>query len=177
MPTKLLRTLLIQIIALQGWGQIHESKPNISDWSQGDVEIFERGEISNTRYLLGGTIGTLVGFGSGHAIQGRFNDPGKKFLAYDAGALGFFLAGSIAACGLQGSNGGSNECRTTQNIGAAILIGVRLWEAYDLWTTPIYENKRYRDLTKKHNHDSFEIASYLVPYGANEMTTGLFISF
>ena len=43
--------------------------------------------ISKTKYLQGGFLGTLVGFGTGHAIQGRWQREGWQHTAWQAGAV------------------------------------------------------------------------------------------
>ena len=42
--------------------------------------------ISKTKYLQGGLLGTLVGFGTGHAVQGRWQRDGWQHTAWQAGA-------------------------------------------------------------------------------------------
>ena len=42
--------------------------------------------ISKTKYLQGGLLGTLVGFGTGHAMQGRWQRDGWQHTAWQVGA-------------------------------------------------------------------------------------------
>ena len=45
--------------------------------------------ISRSKYLQGGLLGTLVGFGTGHAVQGRWQRDGWQHTAWQAGAAAF----------------------------------------------------------------------------------------
>ena len=42
--------------------------------------------ISQTKYLQGGLLGTIVGFGTGHAVQGRWRREGWQHTAWQTGA-------------------------------------------------------------------------------------------
>lgn len=43
--------------------------------------------INKSKYLQGGLLGTLVGFGTGHAVQGRWRRDGWQHTAWQAGAV------------------------------------------------------------------------------------------
>lgn len=145
--------------------------------SREDVLILDQGEISTVRYLSGGLVGSLVGFGSGHAIQGRFQNKGFFFLAADAAAFGAFMGGSLLACGIQGQTSDTDACRIAQYAGVTAIVSLRLWEFYDLWFIPPKENERYRELTNKRQSSSIELRPYLAPLSSNSIAAGVGISF
>src|SRR5205085_907677 len=66
-------------------------RPALTDY---DRKVLQIGEISDTRYVLGGVIGTYpIGLGLGHAIQGRYMDRGWIFTVGELGSLAVVLAG------------------------------------------------------------------------------------
>lgn len=107
-------------------------------------------EVSTGKYITGGILGSAVGFGIGHAIQGRYGSgKGWIFTAGEAAGLTLFVAG----VGRQSCNdsyygsSNSNSCdKSSANglmvIGLGALIGFHVWEIVDVWTgaTPVESN-------------------------------------
>ncbi len=105
-----------------------------------------RTEVVTGRYVTGGVIGSVIGFGIGHAIQGRYgSDRGWIFTTGEA--AGFTLA--IAGIGRQSCtdttsyNYNSNCDRSSANsliaVGFLTMLGFHVWEVVDLWAgaTPV----------------------------------------
>lgn len=125
----------------------HEiSRRDYSNMSEEDRTILARGEISDTQYILGGVLGTYpLGFGIGHAIQGRYSDKGWIFTVGELGSLAVLMAGfgdcvSRSWSDSSGCNGG------LITLGAFGFLGFRIWEIVDVWATPLEINRRYRML-------------------------------
>ena len=115
-----------------------------------DKEVLEIGEISTGRYVAGGILGTYpIGFGIGHAIQGRWSEQGWIFTAGELGSVAMLLGG-LSSC-LKGDaddffddcSGGENALITVGLIG---FIGFRIWEIVDVWAVPPSHNKKHREL-------------------------------
>lgn len=70
---------------------------------EGDaVQFLDDGEVSTPRYIIGGILGTYpIGFGIGHAIQGRYSDRGWIFTATEAASLAVVIAGVGECLGLR----------------------------------------------------------------------------
>lgn len=113
--------------------------------------------VNTSRYLAGGLLGTFVGFGIGHAIQGRWDDDyGWVFTATQIGgyATGIvFGIVAVVACATSNSDppfkltntadsvpdespGSETACKVTGTLAiAALLTGVvsRLFEMVHVW--------------------------------------------
>lgn len=139
-------------------GAPHSNYQTLSDE---DRKILSNGEISTTAYVVGGIIGTYpVGFGVGHAIQGRYTDKGWIFTVGELGSLvvAYAGAGDCFSSMIAGDkcNGG------LLFLGAAGFVGFRIWEIVDLWAAPPEINRRYRELKQR-----FGINNSLSPYLAS----------
>ena len=55
------------------------------------MDALQLKEVSKTKYYIGGVLGTLPGFGIGHAIQGRWKEKGWIFTAGELTAAAGFL--------------------------------------------------------------------------------------
>ena len=88
-------------------------------------------------YIGGGFVGTFVGFGIGHAIQGRYLKKGWIFTAgsilIPVGYVGavFFALGA----GYSGEKAVYGAAYTS--LGVMILgLGLKIWEIIDVWMLP-----------------------------------------
>lgn len=108
-----------------------------------EESILEIGEVSQTRYILGGVLGTYpLGFGIGHAVQGTWGHKGYIFTAGELGALGLILIGLSSDCD---RSDGYYSCRSSSTITFGVLgfIGLRIWEIVDVWAgVPSYRDKQ-----------------------------------
>lgn len=111
-------------------------------------EILDRGEVSTTAYVVGGVLGTWpLGFGIGHAIQGRYIEKGWIFTLGEVGSGLIFISG-LASCINQNLYSG---CTNNGVITAGLVgfIGFRVWEIIDLWVGPPLINRRYHALQEQ----------------------------
>lgn len=107
------------------------------------------GEISQQEYVWGGVLGTWpVGLGLGHVVQGRWRDDGQFFTYTEAAALGLMLV-SGPCVGKLFSNE-DNDCggiyEAVMLTGLVSYVGLRVWEAIDVWRAPLRQNRRYHYL-------------------------------
>lgn len=94
----------------------------------------------------GATIGTVIGFGLGHAIQGRYMDSGWKWTLGEIGTTVLASSTSSSDCsdGLPDPVSGTIKKICVPNgkdpniaLGTILFwLGVRVWQSYDLWSYP-----------------------------------------
>jgi hypothetical protein len=139
---------------------IIESKPeSTAHLNDEEKKILDRGEIGTTAYVLGGVLGTYpLGFGIGHAIQGRYSDKGWIFTVGELGAVTILYSAALDC--MTNSSYWNNSNGTCNNkgsmfLGAAAFVALRIWEIVDLWVTPPEHNRRYRSLSARTGRTSF----------------------
>lgn len=132
---------------------IYEAQKKGINLTEKDQEILEIGEISQTRYIIGGILGTYpIGLGVGHAVQGRWSQKGWIFTAGELGSIGVLLVGALGCVNNEADNGfnGKDDCSDLNKAlivtGAISYIGFRIWEAVDVWVAPHGHNKKVREL-------------------------------
>lgn len=118
--------------------------------SERDRMILERGEISQTRYVIGGILATYpLGLGIGHAVQGRYTEKGWIFTVGELASLAVLMAGFGDCVDNWSSN---KECNGSGGLvfaGVFGFVGFRIWEAVDAWAAPPEHNRRYRELKSR----------------------------
>jgi hypothetical protein len=127
---------------------IYEAQKKQIQLTEKDKKILEIGEISTTRYVVGGVLGTYpIGFGLGHVVQGRWSEDGAIFTWGELASLAVVLGG-LAGCERNGEwdcPGGNQALIVTGFIG---FVGFRIWEIVDVWATPISYNEKHESLKK-----------------------------
>lgn len=115
--------------------------------------VQKEGPISRDRYILGGVTGTVVGFGSGHAIVGKWKEMGWLYTAGEVGFLGMLMVGykksiiDTFSTGFNGNfDGPSYGLMITGYLG---FILTKLGETYDIWNRPYEHNKTYEKVQEK----------------------------
>lgn len=94
--------------------------------------------ISHGRYVTGGVLGSIPGFGIGHAIQKRYaKSRAWIFTATESAAAAYLVTISLFACdGATGSR--YDDCWKEHNqkvaIGSLFYWGFHIWEIVDVWT-------------------------------------------
>lgn len=140
--------LLLFMTTFSTLAMAEEQALTYSPLSDEDKLILANGEMGTGRYVSGGAVGSVMGLGIGHAIQGRYSEKGWIF------TTGELVTGMVAASGffkcMFGSMLGAEKNSSCNDDAAAIgfmgLVTFRVWEIYDLWATPYQRNKRYREL-------------------------------
>ncbi len=172
MPKFIFLFLLLSFNALADSTLVYDAQKKGINLSEKDKSILEIGEISTTRYVIGGVLGTYpVGFGVGHAIQGRWSDTGWIFTAGEAGSAAVFLVGALGCINNELDKGfnGKNDCTGLNEAllvtGIIGFVGFRIWEVVDVWSTPPSHNRKYN-----------ELKDYIHKSQAKEIKTSLFLS-
>ena len=101
--------------------------------------------ITQQKYLSGGILGTIIGFGAGHALQGRWRHDGWPYTLTQGGGAGLavysFLCMSYSSAGPDISDNKSKPdyplCALaglgTTLLGIATLIVARIVEIASVW--------------------------------------------
>lgn len=127
--------------------------PNLHLLTWEERRLLARGEISPEATFSGGMLGTFLGFGLGHAAQGRYGELGWIFTAGEIASMTAMFTGLVRC--LNGEyesnddvvirNNGCQGNEATLLIGGAIGFMVfRTWEMIDSWVGPTRHNARVR---------------------------------
>ena len=116
--------------------------------------------ITQGKYTAGGIVSTSIGFGLGHAIQGRYMQKGWIFTAGELVSLGAFLGYTYSGISnvsisledfsniFEGSEDGDskNKLKSEKDklikklkisaVFLGIYLGFRIWEKIDIWMLP-----------------------------------------
>lgn len=145
-----------------------------------EQSLLERGEYERRELVGGGVLGTIVGFGTGHIVQGRYGKRGWMFTAGEAGSLSATALG-LAICG---ATDDEDDVEFFSNLdcmlgvvsgGLAIFSGFRIWEIVDVWAVPARHNERVRALKAK--AEGLPVSLQILPRGKGGMTAGLALRF
>ena len=106
--------------------------------------------MNRREYLLGGLTSTVLGFGSGHAVQGRYWKDGWIFTAGEVVSFGAVLA-SLAPCRddffrIEKIDIAQRLAKCNKPgliLGQLSFISFRVWETVDAWVTPNPELKEH----------------------------------
>lgn len=141
----------------------------LTDWER---SVLMRGPISEGSWILGGILGTWMGFGMGHLAQGRFGDSGVVFAGGEIGAI-VLMAVAIPNAFEQQVRCNENGCFVQQNqrdmwqgvaIGAGVaFLALRIWEIYDVWAGPSQWNDAYRRARDRAGPGPLQFSFSVVP--------------
>lgn len=147
-----------------------------SSLSERERKILQIGEITPTRYVVGGILGTYpLGFGIGQAIQGRYLDTGWIFTVGEAASIVLMVSG-VRDC-WQGSYYESCNDGGAIVAGAIGFIAFKVWEIVDLWAVPPEHNRRYREIRSRMGEDQITFHPALLPIASGGAMLGLRITF
>lgn len=143
-------------------------------------EIKKPGPLTQARYITGGVIGSVAGFGIGHAIVGEYGTMGWVFTMSQSLSLGVPIIAALVMAiiywdGSAGAGGSVDQLITTWGgflwTGIALWAAFRIWEIVDLWVRPRYRLIRASDLKIKKDaipttpKASFAILPTVMPQG------------
>ncbi len=133
-------------------GALGQSPRDLTSLSSEEREIYDRGLISQGRYVAGGVVGSLVGFGVGHAIVGEYQSLGWAFTVGEAVGLAALSAGitTLSSClFVFCSDERSARADAWITFGTVIYYGFRIWEIVDIWVRPQRHNQRYHQIRQR----------------------------
>lgn len=123
-----------------------------------DVDI-KQPFMNPAQYVAGGVLGSVVGFGFGHAIQGRYlpfgviytiTEPLVGLMTVSAFAASFGASFGYGLADLGGNlSENENQAYRARIISAYVflsvslltLVGIRIYEIFDLWAMPPIHNQ------------------------------------
>jgi hypothetical protein len=109
------------------------------------IEKNEQSEISKSKYVVGGVLGSTVGFGIGHIIQKRYGKgKGWIFTAGESAPLAYVIllwySDSSQSCSVPDAynnrcvrNEKSSSRTAALNTATAVFFGFKIWEVIDIW--------------------------------------------
>ena len=109
-------------------------------------ELLLQGEINGGQVALGALVSGWLGFGIGHAVQGRYADVGWKFTIGEVATLGGFFVGLSMALE-DDLNSTRDQDDSGETIMVVSLIGygvLRVWEFIDTIAGPSVHNRKVR---------------------------------
>lgn len=134
---------LVSLFCVSLLTKISLAQADVVDTSARDINSVT--EISKSRYVTGGVLGTIFGFGIGHGVQGRWSsDKGWMFTSAQLVAfVGLYFDDSPSNEGVIGcALGDIHHCKSrpdgatygTISDGLALLyLGTRIWEIASVW--------------------------------------------
>jgi hypothetical protein len=84
--------------------------------------------VSKDDYVVGGLVGSIVGFGIGHAVQSRYKSKGWIFTAGEG--IGLLAAKGIPQAMIETTGHAKDYIKLA---GWTLFLGFRLWQIVDLW--------------------------------------------
>lgn len=148
------------LLILTTLGLSHPSFANQNSETQGSKPSTEATSENNSdsdriptptgRYVTGGVIGSIFGFGIGHAIQDRYSGLGLTFTLVESAGLLLTLSG-VNQCDLKKNDmdfSSRTKCSDSASsqilLGYGLFLGFHIWEVVDLWTgaTPVNDSPK-----------------------------------
>jgi hypothetical protein len=96
--------------------------------------------IDRGHYIAGGVLGSTIGLGIGHAVNGHYAKTGWIFSLGEGAALGAFIGG--LATGDTFYENGEEKLKLSTGAQVAVVagglayLGFKIWEIIDVWTRP-----------------------------------------
>lgn len=149
-------------------------------YSLEERRILEKGEISQGAYIGGGVVGTVLGLGIGHAIQGRYGEKGWIFTVGEIATATLFSIGATNCITETFSSLGTSTSSCNDGlmaVGLAGLAGFRVWELVDVWAAPASHNEEVRRLQQRRADAERSYAFYIAPNRNRDWTAGLRLRF
>ena len=139
---KSLLLILVMVLSFQAFSEEAMEMGNVMSESNQLIQL------DRTKYIAGGLATVFLGFGTGHAIQGRYKEKGWIFTASSViltvGSVGYLANVYKTVKDIDASNKKESvkkvDSLTTISyvyIGLAVVgLGVRFWELFDVWMLP-----------------------------------------
>jgi hypothetical protein len=183
MPVLMILLSLFSLRVIADSTLIYEAQKKGLSLTEKDKVTLETGEISDTRYIIGGVLGTYpIGLGIGHAIQGRWSEKGWIFTSGELGSAAVFMIGALGCINNELDKGlnGKDDCHGINEAmivtGVVGYIGFRIWEIVDVWSAPPAHNRKVRELKEYINKSpakEVKTSLHLVPIMNQKTGNGL----
>jgi hypothetical protein len=127
----------------------YQPAPPSPQLTQDEIELLADGEITDGQHIGGGVASLFLGFGIGHAVQGRWSSRGWIFTLGESASVGLLIYGFAQNdCFLAIGHSCSDD---DDGVGEAIVGLVafsvfRVWEIIDAFAAPPNHNRRVREL-------------------------------
>lgn len=106
------------------------------------VSLHAKTKVAPGQYYAGGAVSIFVGFGIGHAIQGRYGEMGWIFTVTEIGSAGLMGGGygwmiANLPSGVEWKDAKTSDLHkgglALMLTGSILLAGFRIWEIVDVW--------------------------------------------
>ena len=177
--------LLVLAVLLAGeTGARAQATDPASRLSDRDAEILARGLYTQKEVIWGGLLGSTLGFGTGHAYQGRWKETGWIFTAAETASLVGLLAGTAACATEDPDDDGfegifeTTDCFLTVGlIASGVFLGFRVAEFIDVWAHPQIHNRRFRRLEEDRARTALRWTPFVAPIRGGGASAGLAFRF
>ena len=142
------------------YAQPYYPQPQYHLLTDEERELIADGEIEPPQHIIGGVAGTFLGLGIGHAVQGRWGEKGWIFTVGEVAAFSLIIV-SLGDCAF-----GQESCDDEADgavLGLFAFVGLRIWEAFDVWFGPRSHNRRVRAAQMKAGLRPPTYGLYLAP--------------
>ncbi|HEY6032904.1 MAG TPA: hypothetical protein VIV58_01560, partial [Kofleriaceae bacterium] len=117
-----------------------------------DQELLAEGEMPAVQHAGGGALAFVLGFGTGHMVQGRWLETGWIFTLTEAASYGAIIYGfskwDVNCSDIDAKC--SNANAATLIIGGLVgTLGFHVWEVLDAFIVPANRNRRVRELRRQ----------------------------
>ena len=117
-----------------------------------ELLILDKGLYSSGEIYGGAAMGFVIGYGTGHMIQGRYGERGWIATVGTLGGITVIISAVGKTCTEIDAYGDAEQtwCGGTRLLtGLLVIVGTKVWEVADLLSTPKAHNKRYRSLKER----------------------------
>lgn len=129
-----------------------------------DAFLIQQPQMTQGQYLAGGLTSLFVGWGVGHAIQGRYAERGWIFTLGEAASFGMFFGGygwaaaNIISHTERSSRSNFDTRNSIPNMGgpASLMVAggiaftaIRIWEVIDAFAAPYSDSRPYYGAIEK----------------------------
>lgn len=130
------------------------------------VELLQKGEISDGQHVGGAVASLFFGFGIGQAVQGRYGETGWIFTVGEVASFTAMMVGLFQAFDDCAFNESCNNDRGSGLIvgGLVGLLVFRVWEVVDAFGGPPKHNRKVRELKMRLGMPVPMYTQRVVPY-------------
>ncbi len=156
------------------------ASPRLDDRDHANLE---RGPYTRDEIVGGGLLGTLVGFGTGHAAQGRWKDTGWIYTAGEGSAVAAVAIGVPSCTAAHDDDDSflwSKEASCVLAVGGiagGVWLLFRIAETIDVWAHPQIHNRRFRKIEEERARQAMQWTPWVAPDGRGGASAGLALRF